>query len=51
MMYYLGSRWRRQALVYFGNSKGSSANVTVVPGAARVCSRAAALKYLVAVNN
>jgi hypothetical protein len=26
-MYYLDSRWRRQALVYFGEPEDSSANV------------------------
>ena len=26
-MYYLDSRWRRQALLYFGNPEASSANV------------------------
>ena len=26
-MYYLGGRWRRQSLVYFGEPEDSSANV------------------------
>ena len=54
MMYYLGSRWRRQALVYFGNSKGSSANVAAgqcLPGASRVSSRAATRKQMVAATD
>ena len=36
-MYYLDGRWRRQALVYFGEPQDSSANVAAgrcVPGGA-----------------
>ena len=54
MMYYLGSRWRRQSLVYFGNSKGSSANVAAgqcLPGASRVSSRAATRKQMVSADD
>ena len=54
MMYYLDGRRRRQSLVYFGNSKGSSANVAAgqcLPGASRVSSRAATRKQMVAAND
>ena len=47
-MYYLDGGWRRQALVYFDNSQGSSANVAAgrcLPGVSRVSSWAATLKY------
>ena len=36
MMYHLDGKWRHQSLVYFGKPEVSSANVAVVPGAARV---------------
>ena len=54
MMYYLDGRRRRQSLVYFGNSKGSSANVAAgqcLPGASRVSSRAATRKQMVAATD
>ena len=54
IMYYLDGRRRCQSLVYFGNSKGSSANVAAgqcLPGASRVSSRAATRKQMVAAND
>ena len=53
-MYYLDDRWRRRSLVYFGKPKDSSTNVAVtqcLPGASRVSSRAATVKYLVAADD
>ena len=53
-MYYLDGRRRCQSLVYFGNSKGSSANVAAgqcLPGASRVSSRAATRKKMVSAND
>ena len=53
-MYYLDGRRRCQSLVYFGNSKGSSANVAAgqcLPGASRVSSRAATRKQMVAATD
>ena len=48
-MYYLDGGWRRQSLVYFGK-RGliCECRGRCLPGGARVCSRAAILKYLVA---
>ena len=51
-MYYLDGRRRRQLLVYFGKLKTHPRMSQAVPsGGARVCSRAATLKYLVAAND
>ena len=51
-MYYLDGRWRRQSLVYFGEPRLiRECRGRCLPGGARVCSRAATLKYLVSAND
>ena len=50
-MYHLDGRWRRQSLVYFGEPQDHPRCSVCLAGGARVCYRAATLKYLVSAND